>query len=605
VIDRRRWSTAVLGALALPAFSRAAQPGGAADNILRVPFESAETGFDPAQVGDIYSARVTAHLFEALYCYDLLAMPVKVRPLTAAGMPEVSDNFKVWTVRLKRGIFFADDPAFGGQPRELVAQDYVYAIERMFDPANKSPAYSSLQDEGIVGLQAKRAAALAAGKRYDYDAPVEGLRALDRHTLKVTLAAPRPRFVTTLCNSSILGAVAREVVERYGPDIAAHPVGTGPYRLKQWRRSSLIVLEPNPGFREMLYDAEPAADDVQGQAWLARFKGRRLPLNGGVEISVLEEGQARYLAFLNGEVDVGRVPSEFTALAAPGGRLAPHLAKRGIGLRRYVNPDFVMAYFNMEDPVVGGYTPEKVALRRAVALAYDIDREIRIVRRGSAVAAQAPMPPGTYGYDPGFRSEQSEHDPARAKALLDVFGYVDRDGDGWRELPDGSPLTLHMGTQTSNIDRQLNENWQKSLQAIGIRIVFQTAQWPENLKAARAGKLQMWSLGSTLGQDAQAGLEYMYGPSIGSSNFARFKLPAFDAVYRRMLVLPDGAERASLFLEAAKILTAYMPYKMHVHRIYTDLSQPWVTGWRQALFRNESWQFVEVDAAMRDRRRKG
>jgi ABC-type transport system substrate-binding protein len=121
------------------------------------------------------------------------------------------------------------------------------------------------------------------------------------------------------------------------------------------------------------------------------------------------------------------------------------------------------------------------------------------------------------------------------------------------------------------------------------------------MKAARAGKLQMWSLASTLGADAQAGFEYMYGPSIGSGNLARFKLPAFDAVYRRMLVLPNGPERAALFIEASRLVTAYMPYKIHAHRIYTDVTQPWLTGWRQALFRNESWQFAQVDPELRAR----
>jgi ABC-type transport system substrate-binding protein len=159
-----------------------------------------------------------------------------------------------------------------------------------------------------------------------------------------------------------------------------------------------------------------------------------------------------------------------------------------------------------------------------------------------------------------------------------------------------------MATQGSNIERQFDENWQKSLAAIGVRIRFETAQWPENMKAARAGRLQMWSLGSTATTpDGQLALAYFYGPSIGSENLARFRLPAFDAIYRRMLLLPDGPERAALFVEAAKLAVAYMPYKTHVHRIYIDLTQPWATGWRQALFRNEAWQFVEVDPALRER----
>jgi len=376
---------------------------------------------------------------------------------------------------------------------------------------------------------------------FDYDSEIEGLRALDRYTLQFKLAAGRPRFATTLAASSVYGAVAREVVETYGGDIMSHPVGTGPYRLKQWRRSSRIVLEKNPGFREVLYHAEPAADDAEGQAWLQRFRGRRLPFNDGVEISVIEEGQPRWLTFLNGQADLVRVPLEFADYAAPSGKLAPNLARRGIRLRKFVNPDYTMSWFNMEDPLVGGYAAEKVALRRAMNLAYDIDAEIRVIRHGQAIPAHAPMPPGCFGYDPSFRTDNGVHDPARAKALLDVYGYIDRDGDGWREQPNGAPLVLQMATQSSAIERQFDENWQKSLAAVGLRIRFNTAQWPENLRAARAGKLQMWSLGSTSSTpDAQGALEPMYGPSIGQANYAKFKLPAFDAIYQRMLDLPDG-----------------------------------------------------------------
>jgi len=296
------------------------------------------------------------------------------------------------------------------------------------------------------------------------------------------------------------------------------------------------------------------------------------------------------------------VPAELTTIGAPGGQLAPNLRKRGVGLRRYVNADITMSFWNMEDPVVGGYTPERVALRRAMGLAYNTDREIRVARRGSGVAAQSSIAPGTFGYDAAYRSENGDYDPARAKALLDTYGYLDRDGDGWREQPDGQPLALRMGTQPSLFERQIDENWQKSLAAVGIRVRFDTAQWPENYKAARAGKLQMWGLGSTATTpDGQLGLQYMYGPSSGSQNLARFKLPAFDALYERMLLLPDGPERAALFGEANKLALAYMPYKIHVHRIYNDLSQPWTIGYRQAFFRSECWQFVEIDTALRER----
>ncbi len=498
MIDRRTWTAAALGGFALTRAGRASGEKGSSGNILRVPFVIAETGFDSVRVSDIYSHTVIAHIFEALYRYDPLAVPVKARPLTAAALPEVSSDFRVWTVRLQPGIYFADDPAFKAQRRELVAQDYVYAIKRYFDPANKSPGYSTIAEQGLIGLDELRAVALKNRTPFDYDTPAEGLRTLDRYTLQFKLREPRPRFLeANLCNSGDFGAVAREVVEFYGDAIPEHPVGTGPYRLKSWRRNSRIVLERNPGFREMYYDAEPNADDVQGQAWVARFKGRRLPFNDGVEIAVLEEEQGRWLAFLNSEIDLVRVPGSFVNHATPNGVLAPNLAKRGIFARKYVNSDFTMTLFNMDDPVVGGYTADKVALRRAMSLAYRIDHEIHIVRRDLAIPAQAPMPPGTFGYDPAFRTESSLCDPARAKALLDLYGYIDRDGDGWRELPDGRPLVLQMATQSSQSDRQYDENWQKSLAAVGLRIRFNVAQWPENMKAARTGKLAMWFLGAT------------------------------------------------------------------------------------------------------------
>jgi len=161
-------------------------------------------------------------------------------------------------------------------------------------------------------------------------------------------------------------------------------------------------------------------------------------------------------------------------------------------------------------------------------------------------------------------------------------------------------LVLTMSSETAQIDRQYNENWQKSMAAVGIRMNFERAQWPEHMKAARVGKLQMWFLGSTATDpDGQGLFEYMYGESIGQGNLARFKLPEFDSIYKRMLDLPDGPEREALFKKASEIVVAYMPYRIHVHRIYNDFSWPWITGYRQPFFRQQSWHYVEVDGERR------
>ena len=604
---RRHW---LAGAAGLAALSVAPQAVAAATDangrkVLRLAFSSAETSFDPAKISDLYSRTVTPHIFEALYTYDYLARPARFKPCLAEAMPEHSDDFRVWTIRVRRGIYFADDPAFKGQRRELVAQDVVYTIKRLFDPALKSPLVSTLESIGIIGLKAVRDEALQQKKPFDYDREVDGLRALDRYTLRFTLESPRPRFIESLAAPDYLGVVAREVVEHYGADIDAHPVGTGPFRLKQWRRSSLIVLERNPFFRDERWDADPAPDDAEGQAILRQFKGRKLPIVDEVQVSIIDEDQPRWLAFLNGQMDVlgtkaNPVPGRFVTVAMPNRKVAPHLARRGVRGTMVVNADCALLLFNMDDPLVGGYTPEKVALRRAISLAYDINTEITLIRNGAAIPAQSPIVPHTSGYDPAFKSEMSDYDPARARALLDMYGYVDRNGDGWRERPDGQPLVLEMATEPEQRNRTFNEVWKKMMDAVGLQIRFVSAQWPENLKSARAGKLMMWQLGSSAtAPDGQPALARLYGPEAGNQNLSRFNLPAFNKIYERLLELPDGPEREAQFREAKLIAAAYMPWKYSVHRMDPDMWHPWVIGFRRPLFWNDWWHLVDIDVRMR------
>jgi ABC-type transport system substrate-binding protein len=363
----------------------------------------------------------------------------------------------------------------------------------------------------------------------------------------------------------------------------------------------MIALERNPSYRERVWTAEPAGDDAEGQAIAARLRGKKLPLLDRVEISIIEEQQPRWLSFLNGEHDfIDRLPADFINVAMPGRQVAPNLKKQGLRGSITLVSDIVLTYFNMEDPVVGGLEPHKVALRRAISLGVDLEREIRLVRRGMAIPAQSPIMPHLSGYDPAFKSEASEFNPPRAKALLDLHGYVDRNGDGWRELPDGQPLTLNLATQPDQTSRQANELWKKNMDDIGIRVVFQTAKWPENLKAARSGALQMWGVASgASGGDGQGMLTRYYGPQAGNQNLARFKLPAFDAIHDKLSELPDGPERLALFDQAKRLAIAYMPYKLHCHRFVADMMWPAMDGYRRPVYWNEWLHMVDMDPAAR------
>jgi ABC-type transport system substrate-binding protein len=564
--------------------------------VLRVVFRAAETGFDPAAVSDLYSNYVNRVVFDAPFQYDFRARPHKVVPNTAAALPEVSKDGTEWTIRIKPGIYFSDDPAFKGKRRELTAADYVYSWKRLVDPRVRSP-HLELFDGKIAGMDKVLAKAKETG-RFDYDAPVEGLQVVDRYTLKLKFTYPVWDLASDLTTTPA-GAVAREVIEAYGDASGwamANPVGTGPYRLKEWRRGQRIVLEADPGFRGIPYEQ---SSDPADKLANARMKGKTLPLIGRVEVAIMDEPNPRVLAFEAGEIDYLDLPYDLVPnVMNPDNTLKPRFARAGVVLERDVQPSITFAFFNMDDPVVGGYGNDKVALRRAIGMAYNVEEEIRIIRNGQGRVANMILPPPMTGYDPKLNAN-SPYDPAGARALLDKFGYKDRDGDGWREMPDGKPLVLKRGTSPSATERQFDELWQRNLGAIGIKVEMVTQKWPDLLKMARNGQLQMWQLANTSSTtNGYAVMQLLYGPLAGLANLSRFKSAEFDKAYEEAKRLPPGPQRDKLLKEMSLIVAAYAPWKLNAYRIENVVVYPWVVGYKYNPFNQHPWQFLDIDLSV-------
>jgi len=571
-------------ALLLVAIAPLAGAQGASKS-LRVAFPVAETGFDPQAAGDAYSNYVIRAIFDPLYRYDYLARPFRIVPNTAAGMPEITDEGRTWTIHVRHGIYFADDPVFKGKRRELTAADYVFSIKRILDPKMRSNSLQAV-DGRFVGADALVAKAKETG-RFDYDAPLEGLQAIDRYTLRFKLVFPDYELMSNLTTSAF-AAVAREVIDAHADDngwAMANPVGTGAYRLADWRRGQRIVLEANPGYRDERY---PAPLDAGDQAITKGLTGRKLPLAKRVEISIIEEGQPRLLAFQQKQLDFVAIPVNLvTNVLDANNRLDPELAKAGVRLQRGIQPAIAYTYFNMEDPIVGGYTPAQVALRRAIIMGYDVDEEIRVLRQGQGMPATQVVPPNMTGHDPSYDG-RVRHDVAGAKALLDKFGYVDRDGDGFRDLPDGKPFTLKMASATSAQDREFDELWKRNLNGLGLRVEFVKQKWPDLLKASRLGQLQMWQLGNiNTTPDGFGFFGLLYGRNAGFSNLARFQLPEFDRLYEKARALPDGNERLSTERRMSELFNAYAPWVLTAFRYENVLLQPWLRGYKY----NPTWQF--------------
>ena len=568
---------------------------------LRVAFSIAETSFDPAFASDAASDAVIAAIMETMLGYDYLARPPRLVPRTLEAMPTVEDGGRTFVARVRKGIYFTPHPAFKGQRRELTAADYAYSFKRHLDPVQKSP-WAWLIEGKLVGGDEAQERARTTG-RFDYDTPLAGLEVVDRYTLKIRLKAPDYRFGYVLAVQN-MAAIAREVVEAHGTDIGAHPVGTGPFRLAEYKRSSRIVLEANPGYRRDTYvPAGPVPP--QWQPIAEAMKDRPLPFAKRVVISIIEEAQARWLAFANGEIDgieAPGVPSEFVEVALDGGKLKPELAARGIRHDVLLRPNVYFTYFNMEDPLVGGYTPEKIALRRAIAMGYDNDEFIRVLQKGRAVPAHSPIPAGIEGHDPRHATHAQRYDPALARALLDRFGYRDRDGDGYRELPDGKPLRLQRWSSPTSAQRQADELWRKNMDAIGLRIEFPKEKVPELRKMARLGRIPMRGDGWNADYpDAENFLQLLYGPNAGQENQARFDLPAFNALYDEARALPDSSQRTALFNRMVDLLVAYAPWRLTVHILEDHVHHRWIRNYVPHPIGSQVWMYTDVDETLRPR----
>ena len=560
------------------------------DKVFKVAFPVPETGFDPVRVNDLYSNTITGVIFQTLLTYDWMAMPTRLVPNAAESMPQVSADQTTFTFKVKKGLYFTPDEAFKGQRRELTAQDFVYTLLRHADPKNRSPQVSDLDDK-IFGFAESRKKALASG-RFDYDQKHPGMYATDRYTLVIQLIQPDRNFLTLL-TSPYSGGMAREVVEKYGFEgIMANPVGTGPYILEKWVRGSKIILRANPEFPGFIWDFQAPNNPIEIRI-ANQMQGRKMPQIGRVEVSIIEEPQSMWLAFSGKEIDAVAVPPSFIEKAlTPNNDLLQTWVAQGVNMYRSIEPDIRYQFFNMRDPVIGGYTPEKIALRRAIIMGFDVDEEIRVIRKGQAVKAQQMVSPVVAGHDPNYKS-LVKFSPLSANALLDQFAYK-RDAKGYRNMPDGKPLVFTIYSSTSSVDRERDELWKKSMDRLGIRLKVKKDKFPEMLKQGKQCAIPSWSLGWTRSSEAEFVMKLLYSKTIGQNNYACFESAEYDAYFEQLKRLPDGPERTRVLHNMYRLMEVNGVLGLSSTGIATRLSHQRVEGFRKHPLILGDWIYYDI-----------
>lgn len=584
-------SVLIGGTVLLNSSSVLAQSSADPNKVLRYAFPAAETGFDPVAVQDLYSAHVLNAIFETLYTYDYLALPLKLVPQTAAAMPEISADGKTYTIHLKKGIYFADDPVFKGKPRELTSYDYAYAIKRILDPNLRSPN-NWMFDGKLQGLQPLIDQASKSGK-FDYDQAVAGIETPDRYTLIFRLNHPDQNFGYILAHAPS-SAVAKEVIEKYKDKsgyVMGHPVGTGPYLLSKWTPASRIILKANPKYRGFVWNfkASTAAD----QKIVSAMKGKRMPQIGTIDIRVMEEAQSRILAFQKDELDMFALDGGLVQQALDNGKLKPSLQKKGIGLSRISDPSIDYYYWNMKNPVVGGYSKEKIALRRAMSMAFDNPQQIKLIYNGDAKQLDYPIPFGIVGHDPNYKTSIPFSVKA-ANLLLDRYHYK-VGADGWRTLPNGKPLVIEINTMSDSRGQQQAELWKKTLNPLKIQLVSKSMPFADMLKAEK--QCQTMFRPSAWYADYPDGDNFMqlfYGKNIHATNNSCFSLPEYDRLYEQSTKLPAGPARDALYHKMARLLEVYSAVKVTNVRYRNVLTQPRVIGFKKSPMIASEWMYIDI-----------
>ncbi|MFG1500014.1 ABC transporter substrate-binding protein [Halobacteriovorax sp. XZX-3] len=548
------------------------------EKVLHLAVTSEVKGMDPIYANDKYSSNEVGRVYEGLLEYHYLKRPYTLVPNLAEALPEVSEDGLTYTFKIRQGVLFQDNAAFkDGKGRELVAEDFVYSIKRLADPKLQGLGWWLLQDK-IVGLDEWREKN-SKKDSVDYTEVVEGLKTLDKYTLQFKLKKQFPQFLYSLAMPFTF-VVAKEVVDHYGKEFLNHPVGTGPFMLKEFSQSSKkFTYDRNPNFRKKLFPSE-ASDEFKH---MLAYAGKPVPFVEKIEVNIIKEDQPRWLNFLKGRVDYIGIPKDnFESAVTPGKGLGEEFAKKGIDLSVSPSLDVTYTAFNHDLKLFNN-----VDLRRALALAYDVKEFNKLFYNDTALPAQSVVPPGIAGYMPDYVNPYRNRDLEKAKALLAKAGYPE--GKGLPEITYDCPST--------STSRQIGELFKKQMAEIGVNIKVVQNSWPELQKKITARQVMLYGIAWGADYpDAENFLQLLYGPNKSpGANGSGYDNAEFNKLFAKASVMQDSPERTAIYETLNKMAAEEVPWLYGVHRQSYLIKHSWLKNYISTDFEAGQDQYLDVD----------
>lgn len=575
---------------------------------------------DPATSYRADEGAILGVITPSYYHYNYLkTQPFQLEPLLGAQDATVKTydyvdpktkapkSGQIWTFRIRRDLRFQDDPCFpGGKGRAITAQDFVYAFHRMVDPANGSPVLGFFEDKvvGFPEIVARNAVLQKAGKLVDYLRPLQGVEVdkTDPYTFRITLNQPYPQL-RYLMAMPFTAPMAHEAIAFYGKDIARHPIGCGAYLLEEWTPKRRIVLAKNPNRVTEFYPSEGEPGDRE--EGLLKLAGQQLPLAEKIIITNIAEGTTGWNLFLQGYMDAwGVTQINYQQTMTQQGTLSPEMRDKGIRLNRATELSIYYFAFNMNDPVVGGYTPEKRKLRQAMSLAVNSRDFIQLFSQGNGLPAQSIIPPGIFGYDPNYVNPYRQYDPQlkRAKQLLAEAGYP----KGISKKT-GERLTIYYdNARTDAAGRQYNGLIERQIEALGINFQSRPQRdivWQNKIDG---NDWQFTSYGWLTDYPDPENLDFLlYGPNKRPGpNLTAYNNPTYNRIFEKMRAMEDGPERLKLIHQLRQIMEEDCPLIWLQHGQSLGLSYSWLSPGKQNPIANDTLKYRAVDAQERVRLQK-
>ncbi len=401
---------------------------------------------------------------------------------------EVSADGTTYTFHIRDGAKFQNG-------RAVTAADIKFSWERALNPETGSrKALTYLGD--IAGARD-----MASGKSTE----ISGIKAIDERTLQVTIDGAKPYFLGKLAQPAAF-IVDRANVAR-GLNWTNAPNGTGPFRLKQWKKDDLLILERNEDY----YQPVRAKNVV-----IRIFAGNPM------------------LMYERGEIDMTRV--SLVDLERVLDRTNP--LNKELLSGRLISTAYIG--FNVTKPPF-----DDINVRRAFGMALDLDKILEVSLKGVASRAAGYVPPGIPGNNPELKP--SPFDPARAKELLNQSKYG-------RALP---AVTLYVFRGTGPDVEAMIAMWKQNL-GVDVRVEV-INELKDFLERGYKREFQLfegnWSADYI---DPQNFLEVLFH-SASAENRSAFSNPAIDAALKEAAIEPDAGRRAQKYREIEKTILNELP----------------------------------------------